>query len=612
MPTTSDLGRRVKAKYPHSYDDLSDDEVGRRVKIKFPGSYDDFTDGGSTTPTAKRRVALSVAQQLVTAGQASPEEIIATFDVVDDRRAAPAPKPKPPAAAEPQSLASRGYDALSYVAPVIPAAVGALKSAGETAANIGSMAHRIPLVGPALDDAARAAGDLFGLNSSGRVSGEEAFDGGKEQLVNQLGLERHGLIEKIGAAGEQAGEAYALGKTKLPGKLGALSPAAALRLKTLAASSPKLAAVLGMGLSGTEQAAANMAQSGLRGDNPLISGAIGLVTPFAGATGEALYGKVAQSDAAQALWSKVLAPNSKSTRVVADRVAGDMADEGAVYMSRKSLGERAAAEKQRLADAIELAHDSKVAEGATIPHADIDSQLEAQIKKMVREKEKTVIVKGVPITFTDEVPLPGKEATVEKLKELRSTFKRLSDQESGTLSYSDVLDSRRSLDQNLARKGIFDLDNARDATPGDIGDYHAANSLRGILNDLNPEASGLHPEYGKWADVDRLMNSPANGAVVRDRTSRTLSPRALATDAFLAHHFVPNIFGDGAGDVATGTLTAAAIMKAARQLMQSTAWRTSSAAIRKRAALLLKEGDVDRAAKLVMQAGAVSADNQEQ
>jgi hypothetical protein len=44
MATIEDLGRRVKAKYPGAYDDLSDAELGRRVKSKYPGAYDDFID----------------------------------------------------------------------------------------------------------------------------------------------------------------------------------------------------------------------------------------------------------------------------------------------------------------------------------------------------------------------------------------------------------------------------------------------------------------------------------------------------------------------------------------------------------------------------------------
>ena len=40
----SDLGRKVKAKYPGAYDDLADDALGRGIKAKFPRAYDDFVE----------------------------------------------------------------------------------------------------------------------------------------------------------------------------------------------------------------------------------------------------------------------------------------------------------------------------------------------------------------------------------------------------------------------------------------------------------------------------------------------------------------------------------------------------------------------------------------
>src|SRR5262245_33994914 len=43
MPDIRELGRLVKSKYPE-YSTLSDEEVGRRVKQRYPGSYDQFTD----------------------------------------------------------------------------------------------------------------------------------------------------------------------------------------------------------------------------------------------------------------------------------------------------------------------------------------------------------------------------------------------------------------------------------------------------------------------------------------------------------------------------------------------------------------------------------------
>lgn len=68
MPeTVTDLGKKVKAKYPGQYDDLSDIEVGQKVKSKYPKDYGDFADvshgatGSFPTPSAENP--LDVAQK---------------------------------------------------------------------------------------------------------------------------------------------------------------------------------------------------------------------------------------------------------------------------------------------------------------------------------------------------------------------------------------------------------------------------------------------------------------------------------------------------------------------------------------------------------------------
>jgi hypothetical protein len=43
MATLNDLGKKVKAKYPGQYDDMSDIELGRRTKAKYPQDYADFS-----------------------------------------------------------------------------------------------------------------------------------------------------------------------------------------------------------------------------------------------------------------------------------------------------------------------------------------------------------------------------------------------------------------------------------------------------------------------------------------------------------------------------------------------------------------------------------------
>ena len=63
MATILELGQKVKAKYPGSYDDLSDEDVGRKVKTKFAPAYDDFTDIFAAAAPATP-VAPSLGQQI--------------------------------------------------------------------------------------------------------------------------------------------------------------------------------------------------------------------------------------------------------------------------------------------------------------------------------------------------------------------------------------------------------------------------------------------------------------------------------------------------------------------------------------------------------------------
>ena len=63
MPTVEELGRRVKEKYPGSYDDLDDAAVGRLIKKKYPEAYQDFQD--IETPALPMPSALQVHQRVM-------------------------------------------------------------------------------------------------------------------------------------------------------------------------------------------------------------------------------------------------------------------------------------------------------------------------------------------------------------------------------------------------------------------------------------------------------------------------------------------------------------------------------------------------------------------
>lgn len=50
MPTTAELGKKVKARYPGQYDDIDDQTLGTKVKAKYPQQYGDFADSASAQP----------------------------------------------------------------------------------------------------------------------------------------------------------------------------------------------------------------------------------------------------------------------------------------------------------------------------------------------------------------------------------------------------------------------------------------------------------------------------------------------------------------------------------------------------------------------------------
>jgi hypothetical protein len=75
LGTVSDLGKKVKAKYPGVYDSLPDEEVGRKVKQKYPGAYDGFVDDVQPTqpaPMGKPEAPSPQAPSLEGGGGAAP------------------------------------------------------------------------------------------------------------------------------------------------------------------------------------------------------------------------------------------------------------------------------------------------------------------------------------------------------------------------------------------------------------------------------------------------------------------------------------------------------------------------------------------------------------
>lgn len=207
MPTISDLGQRVKAKYPGQYDDLSDLDVGNRVKGRYPGAYDDFTDVPAEQRTGIERYASglgkSIVGQTVEAATAGERLLHGTL------------KTLLPKSLEPSFGLDRPFE--SSAEQLLPEKIrtGLKKPATSTAERAGELTGEIaPFLIPsrAISGAGRAGGKLIteGLKRiAPRIAeraGETLGRAGAEAISagGIRGLQTGGDIEEAAATGAAA------------------------------------------------------------------------------------------------------------------------------------------------------------------------------------------------------------------------------------------------------------------------------------------------------------------------------------------------------------------------------------------------------------------------
>lgn len=128
MPTVEELGKKVKAKYPGTYDDLDDRSIGVKVKSKFPGSYDDFEDTALnvTAPTIKptstpaRDFDRALTMPAVTSAEKTPWEKFKDFAATPIVRGVSADVGDTPynRGMEQRMRAARGYTTTEEIQPL--------------------------------------------------------------------------------------------------------------------------------------------------------------------------------------------------------------------------------------------------------------------------------------------------------------------------------------------------------------------------------------------------------------------------------------------------------------------------------------------------------------
>ena len=171
MPTTIDLGRKVKAKYPGVYDDLGDQELGERVRAKYPG-YSDFTDPGFGERALVfgedvGRGALSGAASTVFHGGDVIRRALGMQRVIENPDVRATMTPPPTLGGK---LGFGGEQAAEYLLPIGPEIKGAGLARG--ALRVGEEALRSGLISGAQTGTWGGAATGAGLGAGGATLGE--------------------------------------------------------------------------------------------------------------------------------------------------------------------------------------------------------------------------------------------------------------------------------------------------------------------------------------------------------------------------------------------------------------------------------------------------------
>jgi hypothetical protein len=444
---------------------------------------------------------------------------------------------------------------------------GAAKGAGHTAVGLG-----------------RAAKSLTRLNGAGfsplEPQDEEAFKQAEEQTTPK------GRWEGVGAGAEQMAEFAVPGAAKYPA---ALERALALR-----GLGPLLAR---MGKSGVEAGAVASAQHGGDSSDPSVKLAAAL-----GAGSELLplllrLASQRQSKLASRTLARQFAPKGPVDRAdVAGTVVPTLLEEGG-YVSGSDLGfAQKLAQKLGKADAARVMEELKIMGDST--------DISPVIQRLEQELSKSANVPGTggkavtelkPSTILDasgkphQVPVESITKPVEangayagQLQERLKVLEALKNDAGGPqVGNEAVIGTRRIADQGYSHTKL----NPADQSPAESW-KHMADGLRREISKANPDMAAANEYFHAMKRANDIYEAKLLGQVGKE-PSKTGVVMGLGGASAAA----------ATGSTGVGAL--AALPVAVIRGLQSTAWRTASAAARKAVADALISGNMQRVTRLI-------------
>lgn len=300
-------------------------------------------------------------------------------------------------------------------------------------------------------------------------------------------------------------------------------------------------------------------------------GALEGVTAGIGAIAKPIAGALKESAAAGL--GKILAPTTIADKALAKKILPRMVEESPIAISRKSLLEKAGNSLKSAGDALDEALNQVPAGQQLKP---------SQVSAITGSLDALADSLMVKTAGGGKAVVPGAEHSVQFINGMKEFVQKADP------SFSAMRKMRKILDSVVDKSGKWNA-TAAEGSQKEIQRF-TANRIREELARSAPDVAAANKDYSFYKGMQTILEHTAER-----KTGQTgnLTRRILMAGGAAA----------GLSHGPAGVVTGATVMKGLAHLVDSTAWRTVSAATKSKIANLIATDNLGEAAALIARAG---------
>ena len=296
----------------------------------------------------------------------------------------------------------------------------------------------------------------------------------------------------------------------------------------------------------------------------VTQGAIQAATFGAGKVLKPIAGAL-KSSAGESL-SKVLSPTTKTNKILTQKMLPRMIEDVPIAMSRKGLLSSVGNSLKGATEVLDKALDAVPAGTNLAP---------GQMSAVTGALDALADSLKSPTAAGGKAVVPGAEGSVKFIEGMKDFVQKTNP------SFDAMRDLRKILDGLVDKSGKWNMTGA-EGSEREIQRF-TANRIREELARAAPDVAAANKDYSFYKGMQ---------TVLEDTMERTTGQQGNLTRRILM-----------AGGAAKGGITGVVVMKALAQLVDSTAWRTVSAASKSKIANLIAKDQLGEASALIIRLG---------